>query len=487
MVALSKSVGRTAMGPAHDVAVVQAALANIKAGMKPYWSRPIDGRKTRELEEAIACFQAANKITPNGKVETFGPTINALRRALPANMRGLRGLPGTTAVCVATAGAQDAGREAREAKARAPFPNKEAAGLATIIATVGTAFGLCLERQREFVTPDGRFAVDLDFTGVRWLDNRSARLLPPGREPRTVINAVCALINKVPEWEVGSPNDLILKSKRQIAALKGAVQASTADLKALGLNQMPRNPVLGAIVAACARMRNSGALATPQGRQDHALLIEAATGADAALARALKGSGGGADSFNGFRLRKIGTLMTGAAGKDFVKRQEGGFRPRLYDLDGAPGLNCTIGYGHLVHRGPCTGTDPAEAPFSGGITQSEAEALLDRDVAVAEGDVKNILDANVLLTQPMFDAFVSLLFNLGRSKADRDWELFEKTRAGDYAGAAPEFLNIDKVTVETKVLDPLSGEVGMVKKKIAVRGLTERRKRESRLYLNGTY
>jgi len=89
---------------------------------------------------------------------------------------------------------------------------------------------------------------------------------------------------------IGSSNDLVLKSKRPIAALKGAARAATADLKALGLNQMLRNAVPGAIATACARMRNSAALASPRGRQDHALLIEAATGADAALARALKGA-----------------------------------------------------------------------------------------------------------------------------------------------------------------------------------------------------
>ena len=76
-----------------------------------------------------------------------------------------------------------------------------------------------------------------------------------------------------------------------------------------------------------------------------------------------------------------------------------GFRPQVYnDLAGHP----TIGYGHKLL--------PSES-YPSGITQDEAQTLLERDVQWAEKIVNSLV--KVPITQGMFDALVSFTYNLG--------------------------------------------------------------------------
>ena len=67
-----------------------------------------------------------------------------------------------------------------ETKRKAPFPKLEAEALAGIQKTIGKDAGLCLERAKDSVTKDGCFATELDFAGVKWLEPRSGKPLPPG-------------------------------------------------------------------------------------------------------------------------------------------------------------------------------------------------------------------------------------------------------------------------------------------------------------------
>jgi lysozyme len=93
------------------------------------------------------------------------------------------------------------------------------------------------------------------------------------------------------------------------------------------------------------------------------------------------------------------------AGARFIARFEG-FRGELYN-DAAG--HCTIGYGHLVHRGPTDGSEPAE--FKRGITQQRALELLQEDARAAESAVND--NVTVSLSQHQFDALVSFVFNVG--------------------------------------------------------------------------
>ena len=85
----------------------------------------------------------------------------------------------------------------------------------------------------------------------------------------------------------------------------------------------------------------------------------------------------------------------------------------------------TIGYGSTggVRRGMT-------------ITRDQAVLRLYHDLDTAESAVNSRV--TVPLSQPQFDALVSLVFNIGGG-AFRKSTLLQKLNAGDYAGAANEF------------------------------------------------
>ena len=138
---------------------------------------------------------------------------------------------------------------------------------------------------------------------------------------------------------------------------------------------------------------------------------------------------------SGFKEASIlDNMKTSNAGYNLIRKHEK-FVPKLYSNDGGGrGGNCTIGYGHLIHRGVCTSADFAKYP--NGISQAESEAFLKKDV---EG-VENIIRRNVTvqLTQNQFDALVSFLFTSGRFFPD----LLTKLNAGDFEGVPAEMKRI---------------------------------------------
>ena len=164
---------------------------------------------------------------------------------------------------------------------------------------------------------------------------------------------------------------------------------------------------------------------------------------------ALLGAGAGAD---GRRLSDSGV--------DFIARFEG-FRGTLYN---DPAGHCTIGFGHLVHRGRCNGGEPAE--LRAGITRRRAAELLRIDAAVAEAAVRD--GVRVDLTQQQFDALVSFTFNVGAG-AFRRSTLLERLNRGGY-GAVPGQLR-RWVTASGRTLP----------------GLVARRDAEARLFTTGHY
>jgi GH24 family phage-related lysozyme (muramidase) len=94
----------------------------------------------------------------------------------------------------------------------------------------------------------------------------------------------------------------------------------------------------------------------------------------------------------------------------------------------------TIGYGW---------TQPVDGkPIRAGMTikQETAERLLKTGLVSYESDVSRLV--KVGLTQGQFDALVSFTYNLGPVIVDIDTAA--KLNAGDYAGAADEFLRWNK-------------------------------------------
>lgn len=117
----------------------------------------------------------------------------------------------------------------------------------------------------------------------------------------------------------------------------------------------------------------------------------------------------------------------------------------------------TIGYGW---------TQPVDGkPIRAGMTikQETAERLLKTGLVSYEIDVSRLV--KVSLTQGQFDALVSFTYNLGARSLSTS-TLLRKLNAGDYAGAADEFLRWNKA----------GGKV--------LNGLTRRREAEHALFLS---
>jgi lysozyme len=114
------------------------------------------------------------------------------------------------------------------------------------------------------------------------------------------------------------------------------------------------------------------------------------------------------------------------AGLDFIARHEG-FVDHLYN-DAAG--HATIGYGHLVHRGPITGSEPEKT-----ITRERAVELLRTDARAKEAVVRAAV--KVPLSQPQFDALVSFVFNVGEGNF-RSSTLLRELNAGNYDAVPPQ-------------------------------------------------
>lgn len=94
-------------------------------------------------------------------------------------------------------------------------------------------------------------------------------------------------------------------------------------------------------------------------------------------------------------------MQISEAGIAFIAQFEG-FSPVAYD---DPAGNCTLGYGELLHLGPCTDADRT-------VTLSEAEGL-ERLRTKAEPYGDAVARTTRPLNQNEFDALSSLCYNIG--------------------------------------------------------------------------
>ncbi|HIC8722412.1 TPA: lysozyme [Enterobacter ludwigii] len=146
-------------------------------------------------------------------------------------------------------------------------------------------------------------------------------------------------------------------------------------------------------------------------------------------------------------------MQTSEKGIALIKQFEGCKLTAYQDSVGV----WTIGYGW---------TQPVDGkPIRAGMTikQETAERLLKTGLVSYESEVSRLV--KVGLTQGQFDALVSFTYNLGARSLSTS-TLLRKLNAGDYAGAADEFLRWNKA----------GGKV--------LNGLTRRREAERALFLS---
>lgn len=146
-------------------------------------------------------------------------------------------------------------------------------------------------------------------------------------------------------------------------------------------------------------------------------------------------------------------MQTSEKGIALIKQFEG---CRLTSYQDSVGV-WTIGYGWTR---PVDGV-PVRSGMA--IKQEVAERLLKTGLVSYENDVSKLV--KVKLTQGQFDALVSFAYNLG-ARALSTSTLLKKLNAGDYRGAADEFLRWNKA----------GGKV--------LAGLTRRREAERALFLS---
>ena len=182
-------------------------------------------------------------------------------------------------------------------------------------------------------------------------------------------------------------------------------------------------------------------------------------------------------------VKKVMTKLTFSDSLvDFLKNEEGiGGEPVLtaYDLgDGA----YTIGYGHAVFRDPSRGDNGGKydflpkynkiTPGKTKITPEQAEILLRDDIKTAADGLDRLLDEwkakgiNPEITQPMYDAMVSMIYNMGIDNF-RQSEFIQLVKKNEFKSAS-------------EVIKNTSNQ--MFKK---YPGLITRRSKESELFKSG--
>jgi GH24 family phage-related lysozyme (muramidase) len=92
-------------------------------------------------------------------------------------------------------------------------------------------------------------------------------------------------------------------------------------------------------------------------------------------------------------------------GFEFLKRHEGAVKHLYNDSQG----HCTIGVGHLVHKGKCDGSEPDN--FKQGLSDDDVDQLFRDDLVVFEGAVTSAITTRI--NQYQYDALVSFAFNIG--------------------------------------------------------------------------
>jgi len=137
----------------------------------------------------------------------------------------------------------------------------------------------------------------------------------------------------------------------------------------------------------------------------------------------------------------------------------------MYNDLGKSKGHCTIGVGHLIHKGICNGVIPSEKSYLKGVSIAQAKKLLKNDLVFAENAINGAVTAQ--LTQNQYDALVSFVFNVGGPKF-RSSTLLKLINSKQFKKAALELLKWDKMTVGAKL--------------ISIKGLHNRRIAEKHLF-----
>jgi lysozyme len=115
-----------------------------------------------------------------------------------------------------------------------------------------------------------------------------------------------------------------------------------------------------------------------------------------------------------------------------VTKVSEGWRSELYnDVAGY----CTIGYGHLVKRAPCDGSEPPQ--FKRGLSEPEGSDLLRSDMAGAQRTV--ITAVTTELTDAQYAALCDFVYNVGSTNF-RNSTLLRVVNAREFHDVPAQFM-----------------------------------------------
>lgn len=153
--------------------------------------------------------------------------------------------------------------------------------------------------------------------------------------------------------------------------------------------------------------------------------------------------------------------VVSSRGVDLIKRLEG-FRAQRYNDQAG---HCTIGYGTLIHKGNCNGSDASEQPYLNGVDEARATELLTARLNNFQQAVNQ--QVTVTLNQNQFDALVSFVYNIGVDNFRRS-TLLRLLNQGNYSAVPTEMRKWVKIRQHGALTDS--------------QGLINRRNAEIELY-----
>ena len=162
------------------------------------------------------------------------------------------------------------------------------------------------------------------------------------------------------------------------------------------------------------------------------------------------------------------TWTVSERGITFIAQAEGFQGGKHYNDQGG---NCTVGYGHLVHRGPCTAAERAKPAIS---QPAAMRWLRDELTGTYRARTRQVVD-RLQLSQNEYDALVSMVYNLGPG------ELLS------YRGKPTEFITALRFGVHAYASIPARMENFSQESNKYSCGLNKRRQREGRIWALGDY
>ena len=145
--------------------------------------------------------------------------------------------------------------------------------------------------------------------------------------------------------------------------------------------------------------------------------------------------------------------------------------------------NATIGYGSLLHLGNYTSEDGAKYP--NGISREKAFIMLLNELEVKERNVTYALETHkIKLTQGQWDATMAFVYNLGEGKITNG--LTTKGAMSSFVKALISDSNNGSI-MSAAFMKYTWAKDEQTGKRVQLRGLVRRRKKEADIFVNGIY